>query len=88
MKDTALSCDALPDLALRFCLSHPAVATVIPGMRTPDHVRNNAATSDHELLSREARQLLRKHRWVRNFYSPELSMVDRMKAGIRQLSRA
>src|SRR5437773_10577850 len=31
----------LPELALRFCLSSPAVATVIPGMRRPAHVRQN-----------------------------------------------
>jgi aryl-alcohol dehydrogenase-like predicted oxidoreductase len=33
-------------LALRFCLSFPAVATVIPGMLSDAHVRENAAASD------------------------------------------
>ena len=36
----------LPELALRFILHHPAVSTVIPGMRRPTHVRANLAVSD------------------------------------------
>lgn len=32
-------------LALRFCLSHPAVSTVIPGMLTTAHVEENVAAS-------------------------------------------
>lgn len=59
---------SLPELALRFCLSHPAVTTVIPGMRTAAHAAANAAVSDGRLLSDELRQELRKHRWQRNFY--------------------
>ena len=35
----------LPELALRFCLSSPAVATVIPGMRRAAHVRQNVAAA-------------------------------------------
>ncbi len=58
----------LPELALRFCLSHPAVSTVIPGMRTVKNVRANCAVSDGRLLSDELRNELKKHRWQRNFY--------------------
>ena len=36
----------LPEMALRFILSHPAVSTQIAGMRKPEHVRQNIATSD------------------------------------------
>lgn len=32
----------LAETALRFCLSHPAVTTIIPGARTADQVRHNA----------------------------------------------
>ena len=32
--------------ALRFCLSCPEVASAIPGMLTPEHVRENAAAGD------------------------------------------
>ncbi len=31
----------LPEMALRFILSHPAVSTTIAGMRKPEHVRQN-----------------------------------------------
>ncbi len=58
----------LPELALRFCLSHPAVSTVIPGMRTVKNVRANCAVSDSRLLSEELRNELKKYRWQRNFY--------------------
>ena len=36
----------LPELALRFILEHPAVATTIPGMRKPRNVERNIAASD------------------------------------------
>lgn len=59
----------LPDLALNFCLSHPAVSTVIPGMRKAEHVRANARVSDIRRLSEETLTVLRKeHAWPRNFY--------------------
>src|SRR5258705_384614 len=40
----------LPELALRFCLSSPRVATPIPGMRRPAHVRPNAMVSTKSAL--------------------------------------
>lgn len=58
----------LPELALRFCLSHPAVSTVIPGMRTVKNVQANCTVSDGRLLPDELRNELKKHRWQRNFY--------------------
>ena len=36
----------LPEIALRFCLSNPAVSTVIPGMRRVRSVESNCAVSD------------------------------------------
>lgn len=58
----------LPELALKFCLHHPAVSSVIPGMRTADHVRRNTSVSDGPPLSERTIERLRKHRWDRNFY--------------------
>jgi aryl-alcohol dehydrogenase-like predicted oxidoreductase len=58
----------LPELALRFCLAHDAVSTVIPGMRTVKHVESNAAVSDGRTLSPALRDALRRHAWDRNFY--------------------
>ncbi len=58
----------LPQLALRFCLSHPVVSTVIPGMRRPEHVEANCAASDGRLLPPETLEALKAHAWSRNFY--------------------
>jgi len=54
--------------ALRFCLSHPAVSTVIVGTANPDHVREDAAASELGPLDPETREALRAHAWPRNFY--------------------
>jgi len=56
---------SLPEMALRFVLSHPAVSTTIIGMRKLDHVRENIALSDKGPLSRQLLQELKKHRWDR-----------------------
>ena len=58
----------LSALALKFCLSHPAVSTVIPGMRRQEHVEANCAVSDLPPLSSAKRALLKEHAWARNFY--------------------
>ena len=60
---------SLPETALRFCISHPAVATVIPGMRDVRHVEANVALSDQGALPEEVLAVLRRHAWKKNFYS-------------------
>ena len=55
----------MPELALRHILAHPAVATVIPGMRKLKHVEENIGVSDKEPLSGGLMAELRRHRWVR-----------------------
>jgi aryl-alcohol dehydrogenase-like predicted oxidoreductase len=55
----------LPEMALRFILSNPDVHTTIPGMRRPEHVRANLATSDAGPLPAELLEELRPHRWDR-----------------------
>jgi len=57
------------ETALRFCLSHPAVSTVIPGMRRVRNVIANAGASDLGPLDAPALALLKKHAWDKNFYS-------------------
>ena len=37
--------------ALQYCLAHPAVSVVIPGAKTPEQARANAAASDGVLLT-------------------------------------
>lgn len=55
--------------ALRFCLSHPAVSCVIPGMRSPAQVdENTAASEDGPLPGDVLHELRLHHRWVRAPY--------------------
>lgn len=55
----------LPEMALRFVLSHPAVSTTIVGMRKLDHVRQNVALSDAGPLDAALLAKLKAHRWDR-----------------------
>ena len=55
----------MAEMALRFILSNPAVATVIPGMRRLRHVDANIATSDGKGLPADLIHRLRAHRWDR-----------------------
>ena len=55
----------LPEMALRFILSHPAVSTTIVGMRSAEHVRQNVAASDAGPLDSDLLAELKKHRWDR-----------------------
>lgn len=58
----------LPEYALRYCLSFPAVSTVIPGMRNVRHVQSNAAASDKGALPADVVRKLHAHRWTRNYW--------------------
>ncbi|HEY1339205.1 MAG TPA: aldo/keto reductase [Bryobacteraceae bacterium] len=69
VRDLGISPDRLPDTALRFCISHPAVSSVIPGMRSVRHAESNVRLSDEGPLGRETVEVLRRHAWDRNFYS-------------------
>jgi len=60
---------AIADIALRFCLSHPAVSTVIPGMRSLSSVEANVKAATAEQLTQQEIDVLHRHAWVRNFYS-------------------
>jgi len=57
---------SMPDMALRFVLSNPDVATVIPGMRKEKHVRANIASSDAGPLPANLLANLKSHRWERS----------------------
>jgi aryl-alcohol dehydrogenase-like predicted oxidoreductase len=67
--DLGVPLDRLPEIALRYCLSRPAVSSVIPGVRTLGYVDANARAAALGPLSPEELEILHKHRWVRNFYS-------------------
>ncbi len=59
----------LPTLALKFALSHPAVSTVIPGMRRAGNVEHNCRASGGAPLPPETLRGLKEHAWPRNFYA-------------------
>jgi len=60
--------EPLAQTALRFCLSHAAVSTVIPGMRSAKHVEENVKASAAGALPAATLAILRQHRWLRNYY--------------------
>ena len=60
---------SLPEIALRFCLSNPAVSSVIPGMRTSRHVEFNSGVADMPALAAPTQAILKRHAWDRNYYS-------------------
>jgi aryl-alcohol dehydrogenase-like predicted oxidoreductase len=66
--DLHLTLEQIAETALRYVLSHPAVSTVIPGMRSVRNVERNCQIGDGHGLSKEQIEKLKTHRWVRNFY--------------------
>jgi aryl-alcohol dehydrogenase-like predicted oxidoreductase len=53
----------LAEIAMRFCLSHPAVSTVIPGMRRTRNVETNCAAADKGPLDPNVLEVLKRHAW-------------------------
>jgi len=51
---------SLAQLALRFCLSHPAVTAVIPGIRSIEQVECNLATTGKEKLPQRSLDIIDK----------------------------
>ncbi|MDP6957241.1 MAG: aldo/keto reductase [Planctomycetota bacterium] len=68
-EDLGIKSEEVAETALRFVLNHPAVSTVIPGMRSVDHAEKNCRVSDGKGLSTSSVEKLRAHRWDRNFYT-------------------
>ena len=67
-KDLAGVPGTLPEIVLRFCLTHPAVSSVIPGMRRISTVESSGRVSDQGPLSPDVMAILKKHGWYRSFY--------------------
>jgi aryl-alcohol dehydrogenase-like predicted oxidoreductase len=65
LDDLGIEREELAEVALRYVLSHPAVSTVIPGMRTVRNVERNAAIGDGAGLPPERLRALKAHRWDR-----------------------
>lgn len=68
MDDLGIGSDQMAETALRFVLSHPAVSTVIPGMRSIRNVERNMPVGDGRGLPADQVEKLKAHRWIRNFY--------------------
>jgi aryl-alcohol dehydrogenase-like predicted oxidoreductase len=58
----------LPEIALRFCLSHRAVTSVIPGMRRVATVESSCRAAVAGALDESILAILKRHSWNRNFY--------------------
>ena len=56
----------MPELALRWILDDPRIATIIPGMRKLPHVEANLSTSDGIRLDPALKARLAHHRWDRS----------------------
>ncbi|MEO8398553.1 MAG: aldo/keto reductase, partial [Ignavibacteriaceae bacterium] len=64
---------SLAAYALKFCLSHPAVSTVIPGIRNIKQAEINTSVSDGVLLSEAEIEELKKFYWRKDFWNEEVS---------------
>jgi aryl-alcohol dehydrogenase-like predicted oxidoreductase len=56
---------SMAEAALRFCLSHDAVSTVIPGIRNAGQAQQNCAAADAGALRPDTLARLKGHRWER-----------------------
>ena len=67
-QDLGVGLEKMAETAIRFTLSHPAVSTVIPGMRNVRNVEANCSMGDGKGLPAAQVAALRKHGWARNYY--------------------
>jgi aryl-alcohol dehydrogenase-like predicted oxidoreductase len=63
-EDLDVEVDGLAEVALRFCLGHPATSVVIPGMRSMRNVERNARAVSADPLDENQLSTLRRHRWT------------------------
>ena len=75
----------LAEIALRFCLSHPAVTSAVPGLRRVATVESSCRASTAGRLNAAILTVLRRHAWSRNFYqeteTPKGILKETMQAG-------
>lgn len=67
-KDLAGSGYTLPQAALKWALAHPAVSTVIPGMRNAAQAQANCEVSDLPAMPEPLVTTLRRHNWRRGVW--------------------
>jgi aryl-alcohol dehydrogenase-like predicted oxidoreductase len=76
---------SLAQFALRFCLSHPAVSAVIPGIRNADQAQCNLAVNTQEKLPQEALAQI-AHLWDKEFHFNVRTSIGEEGEGERRLS--
>jgi aryl-alcohol dehydrogenase-like predicted oxidoreductase len=59
---------SLPEAALKFALAHPAVSTVIPGIRSVQQAEANVRASELPDFTPEMIERLHKHNWLRGIW--------------------
>ncbi len=64
---------SLPEFALRFCLSHPATSTVIPGIRTVAQAEANVKAGDGVPLSADELREIAQFAWRKDFWHVEVN---------------
>ena len=67
-KDILDSGYTLPQVAIKFSYNHPAVSTVIAGIRNGEQAHMNAEVAELPDLDPKLVQKLRKHAWLRAFW--------------------
>ncbi len=65
---------SMAEYALRFCLSHSAVSTVIPGIRNVNQAELNCAVGDGNWLDKNEIEELKKFYWRKDFWNEEVSI--------------
>ena len=63
---------SMPEFALRFCLSHPAVSTVIPGLRSASQAEENIRSADGECLQPAELSQMESFTWRKDFWHHEV----------------
>jgi aryl-alcohol dehydrogenase-like predicted oxidoreductase len=61
------------ELALLFCLSHPASSTVIVGIKNKEQLRSNLKVTAHDLFTPEQLEELKQFEWEREFWTEEVN---------------
>jgi aryl-alcohol dehydrogenase-like predicted oxidoreductase len=64
---------SMSEFALRFCLSHPAVSTVIPGIRNVAQAEANTAPADGIHIPPEVLRDLERFAWRKDFWHDEVA---------------
>lgn len=75
----------LAQIALLFCLSHPAVTAVIPGVRTPEQVICNFATLEQPPLLHEVQEHIARL-WCEEFHTNVRTSIGEVDEGYKTVS--